>query len=770
MGWQDDPVVSPETGQGGQPAWMSDPVVGEQAAPEQPPGATGFDRVNATAAGFNQGVAGIAGLPVDTIQNIIDLGKALSGVVYRGATGNDIPEALTVDENRSNLVGSGDYFRKLLGSAAEVPRPDDTASRYLAAGGAGAAGAMLGPATGVRMAPSLVANVAGAEASQVAAEAGAGPGGRILAGMAGGTVANAARAGLAQGVKRSFRGGEEGRQRVAENVKAFEDAGDTPSVGQATQNRRMQGAESFLSRTPGSAGVVAGKAESQAANIGAGLEKQASTLAPRASAEQAGRAIERGVRGEGGFVDTFKARQSKLYDELDQHVQKDSGVSVSKTTDALLKLNAAIPGAPNTSKFFQNSKMRGIEDALKKDLDNPTEAQDALNGAIAKLESLRASRNAATAEVQNFSKFEKQQTKLANSWTPVPGQPRFPGRYSPSTERAAEGRAAKQDAIGVAQARQSEVQAVQETLVDLQRAVEASKGNLPYEAVKKLRTLVGNEMADSSIMSDVPRSKWKSLYGALSGDLESAAQAAGPDAYAAWKRANNYTRAGMRRLETIDHVVEKNGGPEAVFTAATSGTKEGATTLRAVMQSLPAEGQKTVSATVLRRLGRATPGKQNDLGEKFSTETFLTNWNSMSPQAKAVLFDRYGPEFRQSMDQVAKVASNLRDGSKVFQNPSGTSQAATQMGTVVAFATSVATGNVAVAGGIAGGVGGANLMSRLLVHPPFVKWLAKTTKAPPNALPTLVTQLAANGNADEKEFARLLQQRQQQSGNNQDRD
>jgi len=725
------------------------------------PPVSGLDRANAGAAGFNQGVAGIAGLPIDTMQNIIDLGKALSGFLYSETTGKPVPNTLEVNSDRSGIIGSGDYFRKLMGSGAAIPRPDDTASRYLAAGGRGAASAMLGPSTGVPMVPSLVSNVAGSLSSQGAAEAGVGPAGQILAGMAGGAAANATRAVLAEGVKRSFRGGEEGRQKVAENIQAFEDAGDTPSVGQATQNRRMQSAESLMSRTPGSAGVMARRAEEQAANLGTGIERQANQLSPKASAEQAGRAIERGVRGEGGFVENFKAKQSQLYDELDQYVQPDSGVDVQNTTSALKALNASIPGAPNTSKFFQNAKMRGIEDALQKDLDNPTSAQESLNSAIAKLEALRASRNAATAEVQHFSAFEKQQNELANSWTPVPGQPRFPGRYSANAERAAEGAAAKNDAIGIAQARQSEVQALQSTLDDLQAAVEAAKGKLPYEAVKKLRTLVGNEMADGSIMSDVPRSKWKALYGALTEDLKGAADDAGPEASAAWNRANNYTRAGMRRLETIDHVVEKNGGPEAVFTAATSGTKEGATTLRAVMQSLPPEAQKTVSATVLRRLGRATPGRQNDLGEKFSTETFLTNWNSMSPQAKAVLFDRYGPQFRGNMDQIAKVASNLRDGSKVFQNPSGTGQATTQTATVVSFATSLATGNVGVAGSIAGGVAGANLMARLMTHPPFVKWLATTTKAPPQALPALAVQLAQNGNADEKEFARLLKESSQ---------
>jgi hypothetical protein len=736
---------------------------------QQPKPVTALDRANAGAAGFNQGVAGILGIPVDFAANVLDLGKAAAGTIYSKATGNAVPSALEVDSDRSNVVGSGDYFRKLMGAGAEIPRPDDTASRYLAATGRGASGAMLGPSTGVQMVPSLVSNVAGSLSSQAAAEAGAGPTGQILAGMAGGTAANATRAVLAEGVKRSFRGGEQGRQKVAENIQAFDDAGGTPSVGQATQNRRMQAAESMMSRTPGSAGVIARRAEEQAANLGTGLEKQASSLSPKASAEQAGRAIERGVRGEGGFVETFKAKQGQLYDDLDRFVAKSSGVDVGNTTKALADLNAEIPGAPNTSRFFQNAKMRGIEDALKKDLGNPTDAQQALDDAMSQLEAAQKARGNAVQMGSQFRAFAQDQAKRTNQWVPVPGQPRVTGRYSPYPDRVAEGMAAADAADAEVVHQRLRMQSLEDVVANFKRVAEASEGKLPYEAVKKLRTLVGNEMTDNSLMSDVPRSKWKALYGALSADVEGAAKAAGPAAYSAWQRANNYTRAGMRRLESIDHVIDKNGGPEAIFTAATSGTKEGATTLRAVMQSLPQDAQKTVSATVLRRLGRATPGRQNDLGEKFSTETFLTNWNSMSPQAKAVLFDRYGPKFRQNMDQIAKVASNLREGSKVWQNPSGTGQAATQMGTAVAFASAVASGNVGIAAGIASGVGGANLMARLMTHPPFVQWLAKTTQAPPQALPTLLTQLSQSGNADEKEFARLLQERSNQPDDNRNR-
>ncbi len=73
-------------------------------------------------------------------------------------------------------------------------------------------------------------------------------------------------------------------------------------------------------------------------------------------------------------------------------------------------------------------------------------------------------------------------------------------------------------------------------------------------------------------------------------------------------------------------MVEKNGGPEKVFQAAMSGTKDGATTLRAVMRSLPEDGQKAVSAAVIKRMGLANPGAQNAAGDAFSPNTFLTNW------------------------------------------------------------------------------------------------------------------------------------------------
>lgn len=692
----------------------------EDAEPAAPP-VTAMQRVNAAASGVNSGVADVLGIPVDTMQNIIDLGKALSGFVYHETTGNPIPDSLQL-KSRENVWGSGENLRalsdKLPGQPLRNPRPDDTASRYLHAGGRALAPAVVGariapqavnaPAAGMQLPTHVAANVAGSEAAQLAAENDVGPVGQLLAGTAAGGLVSAARPMLAEGTKRSFRGGEEGRQRTAQNIQDFENAGATPSAGAATQSRRVQATESLLAKTPGAAGRMTAQGEKLAQDLGNMVEKMAGALAPKASGEQAGRAITRAVSGEDGFVQQFKKKQSKLYDELDQHIAKDARVDVSRTAAALEKLNADIPGAPNISEFFKNAKIRGIEGALKAD----TEGASALS---------------ARTDIPEFAGAKPQK--------PTQQRPSDPFRQTPNRDPF--GPTTKDD-------------------LDLAASLLNDK-KLPYEAVKKLRTLVGNEMADAGLLSDVPRSKWKALYSALSSDMENAAAAAGKDASAAFTRANKYTAAGMKRIEVLDSVLEKNGGPEAVFRAATSGAKEGATTLRAVMQSLPPEAQKTLSASVLRRLGRATAGRQDDLGETFSTETFLTNWNTLSPQAKAVLFDRFGAGFRADMDTVAKVAANLRSGSKVFQNPSGTGQSVAQATTAATAALSLLTGNVGTAAAIGAGVGGANLSARLLTNPRFVKWLATTTKAPAKALPSLIVQLE-QGTDDEREFARLVKE------------
>lgn len=511
-----------------------------------------------------------------------------------------------------------------------------------------------GPATQV------AAGGTGAGSAGATREAGGGPLAQAAAGVAGSFVPSLGTA-MAEGVRRLYRGGEAGRQKMLGNIDTFEDAGaGTPSVGQATESRGNRAVESLLAKAPGGAGPMAAKAEEEAAGLGGKVEDIAASVAGRTGAAPAGRSIKSGLEQ---FVEDFKGQSGKLYDALDQHVPKDTQVGVSNTRAALEKLNADIPGAPNLSKWFKNAKIQGIEGALEKDAP-ATQAQPIISQIL-------------DAEGKNIVTGE----------TP------------------------------------------------------AKAAGIPYEALKKLRTLVGNEMADSTIASDVPRSKWKPLYAALSKDMAEAARTAGPKAEAAFVRANNYHRSGMQRLgDVLDPILAK-GDPEDIFKAAVSGTKEGATTINGVMKSLPPESKKVVAGTMLRRLGVATPGKQNDLGEAFSTETFLTNWNKLHPDAKRVLFAPLDSQMRSDLDQVAKVASNIREGSKVFANPSGSGQTATNNMTAGAFALSLLTGQWHTAAGIAGTVGGAWTQAKLMTNPKVVHWLAESTRIPLEQVPAQLNNL-----------------------------
>lgn len=471
----------------------------------------------------------------------------------------------------------------------------------------------------------------GAAGAGIARESGAGPMGQLAAGIGGAMVPSAATSLAPMTLRAIARGGEPGRQRMADNIRTFEDSGyGTPTVGQASENRAMRATESVLSKTPGGAGRMAATAEQGAKNLGASVDDLADDLSVNASGTKAGARIESGIKT---FVDEFKTSQGNLYGKLDARMPKDTRVDMTNTLNKLSELNSDIPGAPELSKFFKNSTIQGIEGAIKSDTKDFTQ-------------------------------------------------------------------------------------------------------RLPYEALKKLRTLVGQELENTTLTSSVPRSKWQALYASISKDLSEAAREAGPEAQAAFKRANDYTRAGHERIGVfLDRVVGKDT-PEKIFQAAVnpSEIKEGASTINAVMRSLPKDDRAAVQAAFLKRLGVATPGKQNELGEVFSPETFLTNWNKISPEAKRVLFADGSGQLRSDLDTVARVAANLREGSRVFSNLSGTQPALSAQAAGGGAMIALATGHPAVAAAIGATAVSANAMARLMANPKFVHWLAKSTDNPSGAI------------------------------------
>lgn len=578
------------------PAMLSDAVTGPINA--------GLDMVQGEGKGFRFQRAGQALSNVMTAAGLPEPANATERVV------GDVAQGMA---GAGAMVGTG----KVLANAAEPV--------------ARGVGQVLSQGPGLQVASAAT----GTGAAGITREEGGGAGAQVAAGLAGALAPSllpAAGGALARG---ALRGGEAGRQAVADRVAAFEAAGVQPTVGQATGGRVARATESMLGKVPGGAGRMSAFAQKQADDLAASVQSLSDELAPNASAVNAGEAIRRGVNA---FRDGVQTVQQKLYAQLDQHIKPNTPVSVDSTRAALGELVADVPGAPGLSSMFKNAKIEGIHKAMIADLD----------------------------------------------------------------EVAKTGGAA----------------------------------TLPYESLKRLRSLVGKELSDNRLVNDVPRAAWARLYGALSDDLGVAATNAGPEAQQAWGWANTFTRTQMQRLDELQTIVSRDT-PERVFQAVLSGTAEGDTVAQRVISALPMRERREVAGAVLQRLGRATPGQQNAAGDAFSSETFLTNLARMSEPARKTLLGRTDLNgLLDKIGQLASVADVRREGGRIFANPSGTAPAAAQIGVGSAIAGGAA---AAVAGNplpLAGALAipaAANLGARAATSQSLVSMAATPTALAPGA-------------------------------------
>lgn len=549
------------------------------------------DRYRAGAAGLNRGLSGLLGLPVDTAENVANLAKAGFGTVATMAGRPDMAPELTTGTPGGSKSISGLLNR--IGIRTENPNPQDPASQMLYTGGTIAGGSMV-PGAGVR--PTLAAAAGGALAEQV--DPRLTPLGAMVPGAAG-------------------QAGRELKTAVAArtqpNVDAFNRAGTSPSVGQATESTFFRGLESLLAKFPGGNGVMQRFIEKQQADMG-------KTAKTGVSAEDAGREIEKGVTG---FIGRTKVAWQALDQQVASKLPPNSTFAPSNTIKALDDLTVPVAGAEQTTGALVNPKIAEMK--------------------------------------ANFT-------------------------------------------------------------ADLQ----ANNGQMPYEAIRNVRTRIGS-MLDNALVSGVPGGELKRLYGALSKDMEAAANAAG--AGKEFARQNQYYAARMDRIENVlDRVLGKT--PEETFNKFLPKDPNQVNTARSVLRSLKPDERAIIAEAVVNRFGRATPGRQNDVGDVFSSETFLTNWNRMSPSAKAQLFP--DSDMRSNLEAIAKASSNLREGSKVFANPSGTAGTAAAYGIASSPYVGLATGSFSPLIAAGGLVGSSYIGAKMLTNPKVVEWLARAPKIAPD--------------------------------------
>jgi hypothetical protein len=312
---------------------------------------------------------------------------------------------------------------------------------------------------------------------------------------------------------------------------------------------------------------------------------------------------------------------------------------------------------------------------------------------------------------------------------------------------------------------------IPKTISDLRdnMQADAANGTMPYSALAATRTRIGNSIDWGFSASDpVSNAALKQVYGALTDDLNAGAAAVSPQAQAAVTNARALYAANQTKRDLLNGIVDKAAGPEAVYTAATSGMKNGATKIGGIMMALDPDSQNVVRATVLNKLGLATTGPQKG---SFNAATFLNNWVGMSDAAKNALFGTSGQarSLRAGLDSLTSTMQTLNNA-KALVNPSGTAAAAGHSWGLWSLlgeaSTAALTGHVGLAAASLGGglsATAANaILSRALTNPRVVQWMAQSTKLPIAALPNAINQLARLGQAkndpDASNLAAYLQQ------------
>ena len=261
-------------------------------------------------------------------------------------------------------------------------------------------------------------------------------------------------------------------------------------------------------------------------------------------------------------------------------------------------------------------------------------------------------------------------------------------------------------------------------------------GALPYEAVKQLRSVIGRKLSEINLVPDVDKAQLKLIYGALSKDLDDVAREQGKQAVNALNRANKYYNAGLTRIDNFLEPLNRVADPDRLVALLMASGREGASRINALKKSLTDDQYRVVVSSIIDRLGRARPsqalseeaaGEITDTVGRFSSETFLTNWNTLTPQAKDVLFaGKNLAPLRTNLDKISRISSVIRESGKTFQNPSGTADRVVGQGLLFgAGIGAVLDPTVLVTIPLA--IGGARVSAKLLQNPAFVKWMAEGT-------------------------------------------
>jgi hypothetical protein len=281
---------------------------------------------------------------------------------------------------------------------------------------------------------------------------------------------------------------------------------------------------------------------------------------------------------------------------------------------------------------------------------------------------------------------------------------------------------------------------IQKIFASINKDLKKNGGKMSYQGIKDIRSNIGSRISDISLIGTKEQGLLKQLYGSISSDIETnVLSTGGTKAMNALRRANRVWQAGNKKLEDFLQPIFNKANPDTLVKDLMASAREGSTRLLALKNSFKPEQYKALVSSIIDKMGRISPGQgiAGELGEevtgqigRFSSETFLTNWNKLSPAAKQVLFSGKGfpKSMVKDMNDLTKVASVIRESGKTFKNPSGTADRLAAQGIMFTAAGTAVTGNPAFLAALPLVLAGTASASRLLTNPRFVSWAARATK------------------------------------------
>lgn len=255
------------------------------------------------------------------------------------------------------------------------------------------------------------------------------------------------------------------------------------------------------------------------------------------------------------------------------------------------------------------------------------------------------------------------------------------------------------------------------------------EGGVSIRGLRDARTSLSMGVFDGQLRSSADKAILRDVLGSIADDIDQGLRSVGREGAAnTFKRADAFWKGRVEHIdEVLQPIIGRDGakGGETVVEAIESmarGKSGGNARLSRLLANMTDQEAGQVRATIVDRLGRATPGQQGADGTAFSASTFLTNWNRMTPQAKASLFAN--KQLRSDLNDIAKLA----EGMKASQSMANFSNTAVAIG-----GNAAAGGVLAVTSPIAAMFAGSAqfLTGKLMASPGFARALARTSKMPP---------------------------------------